>query len=154
MRLIATVPRVFPCPASAIKIEFSFIIFALELDNPNFEIISSVYVTYFLCTSPDDNHGTSLGSQYSETEVLGVPPAAISAVSETLRCSQSSLNPLNLTCGFLSFFIKNHLQRISLIQQFLPYLHHSQLTHQAFLQVLSLYLLFHFLCLQMYPDIS
>lgn len=43
---------------------------------------------YFLCTSPDDNHGTSLGSQYSETDVLGVPPATISETSETLRCSQ------------------------------------------------------------------
>ena len=48
MRLIATVPRVLPCPASAIKTEFSLIIFVLEVLNPSLEILLSVKVMYFL----------------------------------------------------------------------------------------------------------
>lgn len=89
MRFIATVPLVFPCPANAIKTEFAGIILALELFSPSTEILLSVYVMYFLCTSPDDNQGISFGCQYFSIPVLGVPPAQISATSETFRCSQA-----------------------------------------------------------------
>src|SRR4051812_40461758 len=96
MLLIATVPRVFPCPAKAIKTEYSLTHLALELFKPSLEIILSVSSNRLLLTSPDDIHGISFGSQYSRIEVFGVPPVKTSVWSPNLRCSQASVNPSNL----------------------------------------------------------
>ena len=66
---------------------------------------------YFLCTSPEDNQGISFGYQYFSIPILGVPPVQISATSETLRCSQSSVNPGNLFSGTFCPFRGNIFSR-------------------------------------------
>src|SRR5271157_4560097 len=78
IRVTATVPRVLPCPASAIATAGGSINLALECRNPSSVILPGTSWICLKWTSPEDIHFIS-PPQKAGTRVLGVPPTKTSA---------------------------------------------------------------------------